>query len=236
MPKRTDIRTILIIGAGPIIIGQACEFDYSGAQACKALREEGFRVVLVKDACGSGTTAMHETAVLNLANRLYGGAVADTGRACALMAGETVAAWQMRGAVPLPGPLEDVVEMDANMWKGGMEFFNGLNSPWFAMLDPEKFGKHVDRVQGRDPQVIAGCHTPVIKGDKLYGRGAGDRPDRPPAGRDPAAGRDHRGIDRHAGRARRRSGDRHRIGRQSGPRPGARHSRARPSCDGRARQ
>src|SRR4051812_48567624 len=47
MPKRTDISTILIIGAGPIVIGQACEFDYSGAQAVKALREEGYRVVLV---------------------------------------------------------------------------------------------------------------------------------------------------------------------------------------------
>jgi carbamoyl-phosphate synthase large subunit len=47
MPKRTDIKSILIIGAGPIVIGQACEFDYSGAQACKALREEGYRVVLV---------------------------------------------------------------------------------------------------------------------------------------------------------------------------------------------
>ncbi|HVL57633.1 MAG TPA: carbamoyl-phosphate synthase large subunit, partial [Burkholderiaceae bacterium] len=47
MPKRTDIKTILIIGAGPIVIGQACEFDYSGVQACKALREEGFKVVLV---------------------------------------------------------------------------------------------------------------------------------------------------------------------------------------------
>ena len=47
MPKRTDIHTILILGAGPIVIGQACEFDYSGAQACKALREEGYRVVLV---------------------------------------------------------------------------------------------------------------------------------------------------------------------------------------------
>lgn len=47
MPKRTDLETILIIGAGPIVIGQACEFDYSGAQACKALREEGYRVVLV---------------------------------------------------------------------------------------------------------------------------------------------------------------------------------------------
>ncbi len=47
MPKRTDIQSILLIGAGPIVIGQACEFDYSGAQACKALREEGFRVILV---------------------------------------------------------------------------------------------------------------------------------------------------------------------------------------------
>jgi len=47
MPKRSDLHTILVIGAGPIVIGQACEFDYSGAQACKALREEGFRVVLV---------------------------------------------------------------------------------------------------------------------------------------------------------------------------------------------
>jgi carbamoyl-phosphate synthase large subunit len=47
MPKRSDLRSILIIGAGPIIIGQACEFDYSGAQACKALREEGYRVILV---------------------------------------------------------------------------------------------------------------------------------------------------------------------------------------------
>ena len=47
MPKRDDIHTVLIIGAGPIVIGQACEFDYSGAQACKALRAEGYRVVLV---------------------------------------------------------------------------------------------------------------------------------------------------------------------------------------------
>src|SRR5690606_17690943 len=47
MPKRTDIHSILIIGSGPIVIGQGCEFDYSGTQACKALREEGYRVVLV---------------------------------------------------------------------------------------------------------------------------------------------------------------------------------------------
>src|SRR5215468_7363084 len=47
MAKRTDIKSILLIGSGPIIIGQACEFDYSGAQACKALREEGYKVILV---------------------------------------------------------------------------------------------------------------------------------------------------------------------------------------------
>src|ERR1051325_3395409 len=47
MPKRTDLQSILIIGSGPIIIGQACEFDYSGTQACKVLKEEGYRVILV---------------------------------------------------------------------------------------------------------------------------------------------------------------------------------------------
>ena len=47
MPKRKDLHTILLIGSGPIVIGQACEFDYSGTQACKALKEEGYRVILV---------------------------------------------------------------------------------------------------------------------------------------------------------------------------------------------
>ena len=47
MPRRNDIKSILIIGAGPIIIGQACEFDYSGAQACKALKADGYRIILV---------------------------------------------------------------------------------------------------------------------------------------------------------------------------------------------
>ena len=48
MPKRNDIKKILIIGAGPIIIGQGCEFDYSGTQACRALKEEGYKVILIK--------------------------------------------------------------------------------------------------------------------------------------------------------------------------------------------
>jgi carbamoyl-phosphate synthase large subunit len=47
MPRRTDIDSVLVIGSGPIVIGQACEFDYSGTQACRVLKEEGFRVVLV---------------------------------------------------------------------------------------------------------------------------------------------------------------------------------------------
>ena len=61
----------------------------------------GFRVVVVKDACGSGTGAMHQTAILNLANRLYGGAVTSTETACRLLGGDTVDAWQVEGAVPL---------------------------------------------------------------------------------------------------------------------------------------
>ncbi|MBW8907490.1 MAG: isochorismatase family protein [Mesorhizobium sp.] len=62
---------------------------------------QGFRVLLVKDACGSGSAAMHQTGILNLANRLYGGAVTNTLDACRLMAGDTVNAWQVEGSVPL---------------------------------------------------------------------------------------------------------------------------------------
>src|SRR6266404_5047681 len=65
MPKRTDIQKILLIGSGPIIIGQACEFDYSGTQACKALREEGYTVVLVNS---NPATIMTDP---GLANRTY---------------------------------------------------------------------------------------------------------------------------------------------------------------------
>jgi nicotinamidase-related amidase len=61
----------------------------------------GFHVVLVKDACGSGTAAMHRTGILNLANRLYGGAVVDTESACRLLSGETIDAWTVEGSVPL---------------------------------------------------------------------------------------------------------------------------------------
>ena len=104
MPKRTDLRKILIIGSGPIVIGQACEFDYSGTQACKALREEGYEVVLVNS---NPATIMTDP---ELADRTYiepltvesveaiirtrtsGCALADSRRAdCAQSRGRTVA-------------------------------------------------------------------------------------------------------------------------------------------------
>jgi maleamate amidohydrolase len=60
----------------------------------------GIRVLLVKDACGSATSAMHQTGILNIANRLYGGAVTDTEGACRLIGGETVDVWAVEGSVP----------------------------------------------------------------------------------------------------------------------------------------
>ena len=65
MPKRTDLHCIMIIGSGPIIIGQACEFDYSGTQACKALKDEGYKVILVNS---NPATIMTDP---NLADRTY---------------------------------------------------------------------------------------------------------------------------------------------------------------------
>lgn len=73
----------------------------------KAALKLGFRVVLIKDACGSGSLAMHQTGILNLANRLYGGAVVDTGAACRLMAGDTVRAWLPDQPVPIRYGFDD---------------------------------------------------------------------------------------------------------------------------------
>ena len=75
----------------------------------------GFRVLLVKDACGSGSAAMHQTGILNLANRLYGGAVTDTDGACRLLAGETVTVWQVEGSVPLRFTFENAAALYAEL-------------------------------------------------------------------------------------------------------------------------
>lgn len=81
----------------------------------KAALKLGFRIVLVKDACGSGSDAMHQTGVLNLANRLYGGAVVDSANACRLMAGETVVAWQPDRPVPIRYGFEDAPALYASL-------------------------------------------------------------------------------------------------------------------------
>ena len=65
-------------------------------------------------------------------------------------------------ALPLPGPMDDITELPAEEWQGGVEMFNCMNSPWFKLLDPDKFERHVDRIQKLDIQTIAACHTPVI--------------------------------------------------------------------------
>ncbi|TGQ41203.1 MULTISPECIES: isochorismatase family protein [unclassified Mesorhizobium] len=71
----------------------------------------GFRVLLVKDACGSASTAMHQTGILNLANRLYGGAVTNTLDACRLISGDTVTVWQVEGSVPLRFTFENAAQL-----------------------------------------------------------------------------------------------------------------------------
>src|SRR5215469_8770433 len=71
----------------------------------------GLRVILIKDACGSGSIAMHQTGILNLANRLYGGAVTDTRDACRIMAGEVVTAWMVEGSVPLRFTYENAADL-----------------------------------------------------------------------------------------------------------------------------
>ncbi|QKC80952.1 isochorismatase family protein [Mesorhizobium sp. NZP2077] len=76
---------------------------------------KGFRVLLVKDACGSGSAAMHQTGILNLANRLYGGAVTDTDGACRLLAGEKVAVWQVEGSVPLRFSFDNAAKLYAEL-------------------------------------------------------------------------------------------------------------------------
>ncbi|MCV3206764.1 isochorismatase family protein [Mesorhizobium sp. YC-39] len=75
----------------------------------------GFRVLLVKDACGSGSPAMHQIAILNLANRLYGGAVTDTDGACRLLSGESVTAWQVEGSVPLRFSFDNAARLYAEL-------------------------------------------------------------------------------------------------------------------------
>jgi maleamate amidohydrolase len=100
--KQRGIEWLYVAG----VWSEACVFA-----SVKDAVEQGFHVLLVKDACGSGTQTMHETAVLNMANRLYGGAVADTDGACRLMRGETIEAWQVQGSVPIRYTYENAAQL-----------------------------------------------------------------------------------------------------------------------------
>lgn len=97
--KRDGVEWLVVCG----VWTEACVYE-----TVKDAQALGFRVLLVKDACASGTRAMHETAVLNLANRLYGGAIASTETACALLAGDAVTVWRATQAVPFRYMLETV--------------------------------------------------------------------------------------------------------------------------------
>jgi flavorubredoxin len=66
-------------------------------------------------------------------------------------------------ALPLPGPMDDISQLDPEAWAPGIGLFNTMNSPWFELLDPAKYERHVDRVQSLDIDVIASCHSPIIK-------------------------------------------------------------------------
>ena len=70
-------------------------------------------------------------------------------------------------ALPLPGPMDDISGLDAGAWRGGVEMFNRMNSPWFKLLDQDKFERHVDRVQKKDISLLASCHSPVIPRSKI---------------------------------------------------------------------
>lgn len=100
--RRAGIEWVLVAG----VWTEAC-IDATVKDAIRA----GFRVLLVKDACGSGTRTMHETAILNLANRLYGGAVTDTAGACRLLDGETIEAWTVEQPVPFRFTHENAADL-----------------------------------------------------------------------------------------------------------------------------
>lgn len=116
---KADASTFAAGDAALRLKGQGLEWLFVAGvwtEACVAATvkdavELGFRVVLVKDACGSGTTAMHQIGILNIANRLYGGAVTDTAGACRMMDGETVEAWAVKGAAPLRFTYENAADL-----------------------------------------------------------------------------------------------------------------------------
>ena len=97
MPRRDDLSSVMVIGSGPIVIGQACEFDYSGTQGCKALRADGYLDTLIRELHAAGTTILlveqNAQAALSVADRAYvleTGRISLTGTGAELMASDAV--------------------------------------------------------------------------------------------------------------------------------------------------
>ena len=210
MPKRTDIHSILIIGAGPIVIGQACEFDYSGAQACKALKEEGYRVVLVNS---NPATIMTDP---GLADATYIEPITWQ------MVEKVIALEKPDALLPTMGgqtALNCALDLAEHgvLQAYGVEMIGASREAIDKAEDREKFKAAMTRI---------GLATPALGAGAQHGRSdAGAGGARLP-GRDPAV--------LHAGRQRRR----HRLQPRGVPRPSASAaSRPRPptSCWSRSR-
>ena len=135
MPKRTDIQKILIIGAGPIVIGQACEFDYSGTQACKALREEGYKVVLINS---NPATIMTDP---EMADRTYIEPITP----------ETI---EQILAVEKPDAVLPTLGGQTGLNVGMALYESGARSPW---LHPDR-GQRRGHSQGRRSRAVQAMH------------------------------------------------------------------------------
>ena len=180
MPKRTDIKSILIIGAGPIIIGQACEFDYSGVQACKALREEGYKVILINS---NPATIMTDPATADVTYI----------EPITWQTVEKIIAKERPDAIlPTMGG-QTALNCALDLWHHGV-----LDKYKVELIGatPEAIDKAEDRaeVQGRDDQDRPGLGA--LGHRALDGRGLGGAEERRLPGRDPPQ--------LHAGRHRRR--------------------------------
>ena len=159
MPKRTDISSILIIGAGPIVIGQACEFDYSGVQACKALRAEGYRIILVNS---NPATIMTDP---DVADATYIEPITPE------MVEKIIAKERPDALLPTMGgqtALNTALALDASgvLAKYGVEMIGAK---------AEVIDKAEDRQKFRDAMDKLGLESPKSKAAHTHGRGPGRR-------------------------------------------------------------
>ncbi len=170
MPKRTDIHTVLIIGAGPIVIGQACEFDYSGVQAVKALKEEGYRVVLVNS---NPATIMTDP---ELADATYVEPITPEfvekiiARERPNCPGVFALLPTMGGQTALNTALE--LERSGALGRHDVEMIGARADVIEKAEDREKFRKAMDAIGLESPKSAIVSSPPVMKGGKIAARAA----------------------------------------------------------------